>query len=95
MLLEEISPFIRFCERYHWQNYTKFSICLDCRLFYIKNGEGEIIIDGKKCNFKKTHLFYFRRAQNINSLPKKRLILYRSILTTPRKTISTNYPMLP
>ena len=60
MLLEEISPFIRFCERYHWQNYTKFSICLDCRLFYIKNGEGEIIIDGKKCNFKKNTLILFQ-----------------------------------
>lgn len=60
MLLEEISPFIRYCARYNWQNYTKFSICLDCRLFYIKNGEGEIIIDGKKYNFKKHTLILFQ-----------------------------------
>lgn len=60
MLLEELSPFIRYCAQYSWQNYTKFSIGLDCRLFYIKNGEGEIIIDGKKYTFKKNTLILFQ-----------------------------------
>lgn len=60
MLLEEISPFIRFCNRYNWNPYHHFSICLDCRLFYIKDGEGEITIEGKKYFFNKNTLILFQ-----------------------------------
>lgn len=60
MILEEISPFIRFCNRYNWQPYRHFSICLDCRIFYIKDGEGEIVIEGKKHFFEKNTLIFFQ-----------------------------------
>lgn len=60
MLLEEISPFIRFCNRYNWNPYHRFTVCMDCRLFFIKGGEGEIIIDGKKHFFSKNTLILFQ-----------------------------------
>ena len=80
MLLEEISPFIRFCALYNWHPYTKFSICLDCRLFYINNGEGEIIIDEKKYNFKKHTLILFQAGTK-----------YKFISKEPINLISVNF----
>lgn len=80
MLLEEISPFIRFCNRYNWQPYHHFSICLDCRLFYIKDGEGEILIDGKKYFFDKNTLILFQGGTK-----------YKFIVREPINIISVNF----
>ena len=80
MLLEEISPFIRFCNRYNWRPYSHFSVCLDCRLFYIKNGEGEIVIEGKKYFFEKNTLIIFQSGTK-----------YKFIVREPINIISVNF----
>lgn len=80
MLLEEISPFIRFCNRYNWRPYSHFSICLDCRLFYIKSGEGEIVIEGEKYFFEKNTLILFQGDTK-----------YKFIVREPINIISVNF----
>ena len=80
MLLEAISPFIRFCNRYNWRPYSHFSVCLDCRLFYIKNGEGEIVIEGKKYFFEKNTLIIFQSGTK-----------YKFIVREPINIISVNF----
>ena len=80
MLLEEISPFIRFCNRYNWRPYSHFSICLDCRLFHIKSGEGEIVIEGEKYFFEKNTLILFQGGTK-----------YKFIVREPINIISVNF----
>ena len=80
MLLEEISPFIRFCNRYNWRPYSHFSICLDCRLFHIMSGEGEIVIEGEKYFFEKNTLILFQGGTK-----------YKFIVREPINIISVNF----
>lgn len=80
MLLEEISPFIRFCAGFECKPHNRFSICLDCRLFYIKDGTGEILFEEKKYSFKKNTVILFGAGTK-----------YKFITEKPINIISINF----
>ena len=49
MKLSDINPHIRYAAtHYYCLNKSQDSICYDCRLFYIKEGYGSIVVNGKK-----------------------------------------------
>lgn len=52
MEIGSINPHIRYA-RAHYNTFWgyKVSYCYDCRLFYIKSGEGSIIVSGEKYNY--------------------------------------------
>jgi len=52
MNLSELNPHIRYARLHytHLDNRREFSVCYDCRLFFVENGEGYILANGNKYN---------------------------------------------
>ncbi len=46
MKIDDICPFVRLARAMHFQESTRFfeTVCLDARLFFVTEGEGEIIV---------------------------------------------------
>ncbi len=61
MNLAELNPHIRYARLHykHLVNKREFSICYDCRLFYIENAEGFVIANGNKYNISNGTAIYF------------------------------------
>ena len=52
MNLSELNPHIRYARLHytHLDNRREFSVCYDCRMFFVENGEGYILANGNKYN---------------------------------------------
>lgn len=82
MKLLEISPFIRYAFRMTFLPKTDTYTSLDCRLFYIHNGEGSIEIEGI------THHFHNATGTLLLWQPNTR---YRFICDTPIDVTTINF----
>lgn len=59
MTLNDLNPFIRYGGVHsHYKTNRQNSMCYDCRLFYIKQGEGFLSANGKKYNFSENTLVF-------------------------------------
>ena len=61
MELYELNPHIRYASRRFAkiENKKQFSICYDCRLFFVEDAEGYVIANGKKYNISNGSAIYF------------------------------------
>lgn len=61
MKLAELNPHIRYARLHytHLDNSREFSVCYDCRLFFVENGEGYVIADGVKYEISNGTAIYF------------------------------------
>lgn len=51
MLLDELNPYVRYCAtHYHYNRQSENSICYDCRLFFVAEGEGSFVANGQSYN---------------------------------------------
>lgn len=59
MDISELNPYIRYVNihRFH-HNQPYISICYDCRLFFMENASGRILINGTEYNFSNGDLIY-------------------------------------
>ena len=57
--LHSLTPFIRYC-RYNntWRNNSRYSICFDCRLFFIHKGNGVLSVGGENIPFSDGAAFF-------------------------------------
>ncbi|MBE6688959.1 MAG: helix-turn-helix transcriptional regulator [Ruminococcaceae bacterium] len=59
MKLSDINPHIRYARIHHTLNTrNEYSVCYDCRLFFINNGNGIIDIQGEKQGFSDNTVIY-------------------------------------
>lgn len=59
MILNQLNPFIRYgAIHLHYKGNKQCSICYDCRLFYVKSGEGAFVANGQKTPFVENFVFY-------------------------------------
>ena len=61
MNLAELNPHLRYARLHytHLDNNREFSVCYDCRLFFVENGEGYVIANGNKYNISNGTAIYF------------------------------------
>ncbi len=61
MDLAELNPHIRYARLHytHLDNSCEFSVCYDCRLFFVENAEGHVIANGNKYNISNKTAIYF------------------------------------
>lgn len=61
MILAELNPHIRYA-RLHYTHFARrkeFSMCYDCRLFFVENSEGYVIANGNKYKISNGTVIYF------------------------------------
>lgn len=59
MELHYLNPFIRYCRSNNsWRNNSKYSICFDCRLFFIRSGKGVLSVDNENISFSDGAAFF-------------------------------------
>lgn len=60
MKVSDINPFIRYAHNHKFiSSLNYYSICYDCRIFYVKNCKGFITIDDKKYSMDNDTFIYF------------------------------------
>lgn len=60
MNLNDLNPHIRYArEHYNLNSNSYFSKCYDCRIFFIKNGTGTVIANGREYNISHNFILYF------------------------------------
>lgn len=61
MELSQLNPHIRYARLHHTHlgSRGEFSICYDCRLFFVENAEGYVIANGNKYNISNGTAIYF------------------------------------
>lgn len=60
MKVSDINPFIRYAHIHKVINSQNFySICYDCRIFYIRNCNGFLTVNGEKHSLDRDTVFYF------------------------------------
>jgi len=48
MTIERLNPFIRYAKLHlHFEEKKEISVCYDCRLFYVLQGDGELLVNGQ------------------------------------------------
>lgn len=59
MKFNQLNPFIRYgAIHQYYKNNKQCSVCYDCRLFYVKSGEGYLLANGQKTLFCENYIFY-------------------------------------
>ncbi len=61
MELSQLNPHIRYARLHHTHlgNRREFSICYDCRLFFVENADGYVVVNGNKYNISNGTAIYF------------------------------------
>lgn len=61
MNLAELNPHIRYARLHytHLDNSREFSVCYDCRLFFVENAEGYVVANGIKYKISNGTVIYF------------------------------------
>ncbi len=61
MNLTELNPHIRYARLHytHLDNRSEFSVCYDCRMFFVENAEGYVLANGNKYNISNGTAIYF------------------------------------
>lgn len=62
MKISDINPFIRYARVHYFADFNnkkEISICYDCRVFFIKNAEGSVWVNGKEYNISNKTAIYF------------------------------------
>lgn len=72
MKLSDINPHIRYASIHYYHFHKPFdSICYDCRLFFIKNGAGHAIADGREFSFSANTVLFFPPGTKYHFYPNK------------------------
>lgn len=82
MLFHQITPFVRYAYKYYLNPSDKLVSSIDCRLFYIHNGNGYIEVDSKKYQFSQNTLFFWQAGTR-----------YKIICETPTQLTSVNFDL--
>ena len=62
MKLSDLNPHIRYASRHYYRafdNKKLFSICYDCRLFFLENAKGYVVANGEKYDISNGSVLYF------------------------------------
>jgi len=62
MKISDINPFIRYARIHYFADFNnkkEMSVCYDCRVFFIKNAEGSVLVNGKEYNISNKTAIYF------------------------------------
>ncbi|MBQ3597272.1 MAG: helix-turn-helix transcriptional regulator [Clostridia bacterium] len=60
MKLEELNPFIRYAKLHKFYNEQKaLSVCYDCRLFFVDQGDGTVFANGQNYTVNNNTLLFF------------------------------------
>ena len=62
MKLSDLNPHIRYASRLYYsvfENKKLFSICYDCRLFFLENAKGYVVANGEKYDISNGSVLYF------------------------------------
>ncbi len=76
MKLADINPFIRFAGQVTYNAKKRPVYVQDCRLLYILDGTGEIVVEGESFELKKNVLFYCYGGTEYNIKAKTPLKIY-------------------
>lgn len=80
MNINHINPHLRFADEFHLRPTKYFCRTLDCRIYYVEMGEGDIIIDG---------IEYAQSAGTVIIITPKNT--YRFFSTSYQRIISINF----
>ena len=59
MKLTDLNPFVRYGGVHsHYKTNRQNSVCYDCRLFFVKQGDGVLTANGKKHSFSENTLVF-------------------------------------
>ena len=102
MKISEINPHIRFAEQITYSNINRTVYVKDCRLIYIMDGSGEVLINKTSYKLEKNTLFYCPWGTKYTIVPENDLVLYvlnfdftqnySDIVTSLSMDLEENYP---
>jgi len=73
MKLIEIVPFVRYALRFKFQPKTNETVSVDCRLFYITTGSGNIILNNTSHRFREGSVIIFQPGTKYKFSTKEKL----------------------
>lgn len=81
MKISDINPHIRYASvHYYYVNKPFDSICYDCRLFFIKEGKGHVVANGREYSFSNNTALFFPGGTKYHFYPDKSIRSFISIV---------------